>query len=132
MQEEEYNDGNKDDGKTEPPYKGHRWLPLPDNAKELKKTPIVAAQYDSWGNGWTRWTIAAQQHYSLFANLENNDLGKYKFGNEEGIWNMQYDRYNLNFLAIWGKDVAAHLPKENEDDEQSYTASYPKELSRRT
>ena len=131
MPEEEYKDGNKDNGKTEPPYKGHRWLPLPDTPRELKKTPIVGAQYDSWGNGWTRWTIGAQQHYSFFANLENGELGKYRFGGEDGIWNMQYDRYNLNFVAIWGKDVAAHLPKKDEDDEQAYTVSYPKELSRR-
>ena len=42
---------------------------------------------------------------------------------------MQYTRYNLNFLAIWGSSVAMKLP--GRDDEQELTVTIPKELKRR-
>ena len=66
--------------------------------------------------------MAAQQHYSFFANAEQGTLHRYWAGNEDGIWNMQYDRYNINFLAIWGRTVQARpfwydpkLPEDNDD-----------------
>lgn len=112
-----------------PPFAGHRWLPLVDTSANLLKTPIAKAEYNPWGTGWTSWAIGAQQQYSLFENLEKNEMGRYWFGNEEGIWNMQYERYNLNFLAIWGKD--ARLEKPTWDDEGEYTVDFPKKYKRR-
>jgi len=37
---------------TEPPYPGHRWLPLKDTSRNLRSTPIAESQYDAWGKGW--------------------------------------------------------------------------------
>ena len=41
---------------------------------------------------------------------------------------MRYDRYNLNFLAVWGGDVAIQLP--TVDDERDFTVTNPKRLKR--
>ena len=112
-----------------PPFNNHRWLPLNNTPANLFKTPIKAAQYNAFGPGWTEWTLAAQQHYSLFENLEKGTTDKYWAGNRDGIWNMQYSRYNLNFLAIWGSSVAMKLP--GQDDEEALTVTIPKEFKRR-
>ena len=112
-----------------PPSKGHRWLPLPGSSENLLKTPIASSEYGPWSRGWTSWAIAAQQQYSLFDNLEKKQMERYWFGNEDGIWNMQYDRYNLNFLAIWGKDARLETP--TWDDEGEYTVIFPKKYKRR-
>ncbi|MCJ1249570.1 hypothetical protein MMC30_006796 [Trapelia coarctata] len=93
-----------------PPSKGYRWLPLSSSSANLLKTPIAHSEYGPWSRGWTSWAIGAQQQYSLFDNLEANQVERYWFGNEDGIWNMQYDRYNLNFLAIWGRDASLEIP----------------------
>lgn len=112
-----------------------------------------------FGNGWRSWAIAAQQHYSLLINLERNELARYFFGNPipypggknvnggsgapassnstdvqstpgaEQLYDTQYVRYNLNFVAIWGHDVKAALPMPG-DDEQSLTVTVPKRLKR--
>ena len=112
-----------------PPYKGHRWLPLENTPANLALTPITKSQYHAFGKGWTEWTIAAQQHYSLLEHLEKKDLGVYWAGGEEGVWNMQYERYNLNFLAIWGSSVRMQLP--DRDDEQALTVTIPMKFKRR-
>jgi hypothetical protein len=41
---------------------------------------------------------------------------------------VQYQRYNLNFLAIWGRDVKAGLPIT--DDERELTQAIPERLGR--
>ena len=112
-----------------PPHRGHRWLPLENTPANLAKTPITRAHYHAFGAGWTEWTLAAQQHYSLLEHLEKDDLGVYWAGSQEGIWNMQYERYNLNFLAIWGSSVRMELPER--DDEQGLTVTIPKRYHRR-
>ena len=112
-----------------PPYQGHRWLPLENTSANLLKTPIFQSQYYAFGKGWTEWTIAAQQHYSLLEHLERKDTSAYWLGSKDGIWNMQYERYNLNFLAIWGSSVRLQLP--GRDDEQDLTVTIPKALGRR-
>lgn len=112
-----------------PPSKNHRWLPLPRSSENLLKTPIARSEYNSWGRAWTSWAIGAQQQYSLFDNLEEDQMDRYWFGNEDGIWNMQYERYNLNFLAIWGRD--ASLETVTGDDEEAYTVDFPKKYKRR-
>ena len=112
-----------------PPSDGHRWLPMDPTSENLMKTPIAAGKaYDPWGKGWTEWTLAAQQHYSLLERLEREETGKYWAGNQEGIWNMQYTRYNLNFLAIWGKSVK--MMGVAADDEDALTVTIPKALKR--
>ena len=112
-----------------PPSKNHRWLPMARTSENLMVTPIAAGrEYNPFGRGWTEWTMAAQQHYSLLDNIEHENLGRYWAGNQEGIWNMQYTRYNLNFLAILGKSV--RLMKVGGDDEESLTVTIPKALKR--
>ncbi|MCJ1287230.1 hypothetical protein MMC26_006578 [Xylographa opegraphella] len=111
-----------------PTYSNHRWLPLPRSSQNLQRTPIARAAYDAFGFAWGSWAIAAQQHYSLLSNIETNHIHKYHFGDSDGIWDMQYDRYNLNFIAIWGHDVRANLPIQ--DDEQELTSDVPKRRGR--
>lgn len=112
-----------------PPSLNHRWLPLPQTAANLERTPIARSEYNAWGRGWVSWAIGAQQQYSLFANLEKDTMQRYWFGGADGLWNMQYDRYNLNFLAIWGGDVAKQLP--TRDDEADFTSNNPRKWSQR-
>jgi hypothetical protein len=92
-------------------------------------TPIKAAQLSWLGTGLGSWAIAAQQHYSFLENLEKDQLDLYWFGNKEGIWNTQYEKMSLNFVGIWGRDVAREPP--SKDDEQALTVDIPKKLSRR-
>lgn len=132
-----------DDGSTipegqvgAPPYKGHRWLPLPEDERNLYNTPIAKSAYDPYGPDWTSWAIPAQVHYSLLQNLENNQLSKYYYGpgldpEREGIWNMQYDRMNINFMAIWGSDVLENLPFSQSDDEHELSVALTTKLRRR-
>lgn len=132
-----------DDGSTipeadpgAPPYKGHRWLPLPDNERNLYNTPIAKTAYDPYGPDWTSWAIPAQVHYSLLENLEKNQLSKYHYGSgldneREGIWNMQYGRMNINFMAIWGYDVLDNLPFSQSDDEHELSVVLTTKLRRR-
>lgn len=42
----------------------------------------------------------------------------------EQLYNTQYRRYNLNFIAVWGSDIAAALPIAG-DDEQDITVDIP-------
>jgi hypothetical protein len=112
-----------------PPYANHRWLPMDRTSENLMLTPIAAGRdYNPFGRGWSEWTMAAQQHYSLLDNIERGDFGKYWAGNQEGIWNMQYTRYNLNFLAIWGKSVK--MMEVGGDDEESLTVTITGALKR--
>lgn len=92
-----------------PPFPGHRWLPLTQNTTSLLHTPMSRATVDPWGPSVHSWAIAAQQHYSLLENIENVTLSRYWVApvpsHGSGLWNMQYTRYNLNFIAVWGKDI---------------------------
>jgi hypothetical protein len=92
-----------------PPFPGHRWLPLTQNSTSLLYTPMSRGTVDPWGPSVHNWAIAAQQHYSLLQNIENKTLHRYWVApvppEGSGMWNTQYSRYNLNFIAIWGRDV---------------------------
>jgi hypothetical protein len=121
-----------------PPFKGHRWLPLPKTEVEedLSRTPIAQSRYDAFGTDWRSWAIAAQVHYSLLENIENNQLSKYHYGSgldntREGIWNMAYERMNINFMAVWGTDIVENIPFEDPDDEQELSVNVPLKLQRR-
>ncbi|KAJ1326257.1 hypothetical protein MN608_07703 [Microdochium nivale] len=146
------------------PYDGHTWLQLSDDfSYDVQKTPIGL----SWNNdaggethhfttAWRSWAVAAQQHYSLFRNLELNRVSQYFFGRRihyqanqetldrvgnhtqaakdklpggEQLYDTQYKRYNLNFIAIWGHDVKAIVPL-SADDEQDITVTRPLQLHR--
>lgn len=118
------------------PVKGHRWLPLVDNEASLYKTPIAKTEYNAFGPDWKSWDIAAQVHYSLLENIEKNQLSKYHYGSglddaREGIWNMGYERMNINFMAIWGKDVVENIPFSIKDDELELSVNLPLKLRRR-
>lgn len=119
-----------------PPFHGHRWLPLPKGEENLYRTPISQSQYNAFGHDWRSWAIAAQVHYSLLENIENNQLSRYYYGNgiddtREGIWNMAYERMNINVMAIWGKDVLENLPFQGKDDEKELSVTIPRKLRRR-
>ncbi|KAI1141944.1 hypothetical protein F5Y05DRAFT_369222 [Hypoxylon sp. FL0543] len=112
----------------------------------------VAVMYDA---AWKSWAIASQQQYSLLKNLEDNAISRYFFGSPlefpksknvsavasrlaaqnkggpgaEQLYNTQYKRYNLNFVALWGHDIKAALPIA-EDDEQDITVTIPKRTRR--
>ena len=118
-----------------PPFKGHRWLPLPDGEKNLWRTPMSESKYDPDGPDWASWSLGAQNHYSFLENLENDNLTVYHYGagldeDREGIWNMAYARMNINFMAIWGKDVLDNLPFDSPDDELQLSVTVNKKLRR--
>lgn len=46
----------------------------------------------------------------------------------ENLFDMQYARYNLNFVAVWGRDVKQGLPVD--DDEADFTQHIPRRLGR--
>lgn len=135
--------GKDDNGETlppdvpgAPPFKGHRWLPLPENERNLDKTPMIESSYDPDGPDWGSWSLGAQAHYSFLENLEKGELSRYYYGwgmnpDREAIWHMMYQRMNINFMAIWGKDVLDNLPFETFDDELALSVTVPKKLRRR-
>jgi len=146
-----------------PPYMGHRWLPLANasgsdiDTLSLLHSPI--GKYDSrfdlhFGTAWKSWAVAVQAHYSLFENLERNQLSRYFFGGNLGysnnadnghntdashdaekssssssLWDMQFSRYNLNFIAIWGHDIRDQLPIDD-DDEEAIGVTIPRRTGR--
>lgn len=118
-----------------PPFKGHRWLPLPDPEKNLYKTPMAKSEYNPYGPDWKSWALAAQVHYSLLENLEKNQLHLYHYGTSspttsEGVWDMAFGRMNINFMAIWGKDVLDNAPFDGPDDEHELSVGIPVKLNR--
>ncbi|KAL8668161.1 MAG: hypothetical protein Q9202_000139 [Teloschistes flavicans] len=123
------------DNPAAPPFKGHRWLPLPDPEKNIYKTPMAKSEYNAYGPDWKSWALAAQVHYSLLENIEKNQLHLYHYGtsspsSSEGVWNMAFSRMNINFMAIWGKDVLDNAPFEGPDDEHELSVNIPLKLNR--
>lgn len=112
-----------------PPFSGHRWLPMDDVSAALMKTPIKQTENYAWGNDWTKWGIAAQHHYSLFSNIEQDTMDRYIFGNGEGLFNTQYERYKINLMGIWGSTI--NLARPQKDDEREFTEEIPRRLGMR-
>ncbi|KAL6721411.1 hypothetical protein ACLMJK_000514 [Lecanora helva] len=120
------------------PFEGHRWLPLPGGAnkdQELWRTPMKESSYDPNGPDWGSWSLGAQAHYSFLENLEKDNLKIYHYGHgvdqdREGIWNMAYARMNINFMAIWGKDVLDNLPFDSPDDEHELSVGVNQKVRR--
>ncbi|KAF3060363.1 putative mitochondrial-processing peptidase subunit alpha protein [Daldinia childiae] len=108
----------------------------------------------AFGLAWKSWAIGAQQQYSLLYNLEQNKMQRYFFGRNirypesalgpnasavvfpngdgpggEQTYDTGYNRYNLNFCAVWGSDIRDQLPIAD-DDEQDITADIPRRIGR--
>ncbi|KAI9893080.1 MAG: hypothetical protein M1814_000627 [Vezdaea aestivalis] len=110
---------------TPKPYENHRWLPM-ESGKTTDLTPISRAQYDAFGQSWNEWGIAAQQHYSFFANAEEDaSLEMYKFK----IWETGYTRLSINLIVFRGEDILDNglVPAQ---DEEYLTVELPKKLRR--
>ncbi|ODH13842.1 hypothetical protein ACO22_06855 [Paracoccidioides brasiliensis] len=112
-----------------PPAKGHRWLRVKDD-RAIVRTPVTHLKYEMWGDTYTSWAIAAQQHYSFLENLEKDRLDVYKFNLP---WNMDNERIRINLLAIWSDDILDSnidsWPKERSDEEM-VVMELPKMYSR--
>ena len=44
---------------------------------------------------------------------------------------MTYERMNINFMVVWGKDILDHYPIGEHDDEKAISEIMPKALNRR-
>jgi hypothetical protein len=112
----------------EPAYSKHRWLPVrPESNRTIDDTPIAHTEYDAFGKGLKHWTVAAQEHYSFFENLERNELFLYKFHH----WDYQYERLGIQFMAIMGDDINLSKPIPHRDDEHFFSEVMPKKTKRR-
>jgi hypothetical protein len=107
----------------------HRWLPLPTTYKNLALTPMSHAAYDAFGAHLRSWAMGAQEHYSLFSNLESGRLQRYWFGAGDGIWNMWYEHYNINLLAVWGQTIADNEMSPVRHDEWNLSEFLPRKLA---
>ena len=95
---------------------------------DTDQTPIAMTGYDAHSKGLERWDVAAQQHYSLFENLEkDSELNVYKFN----LWDTVYDRLSINFIAFMGDDILDNGPIPA-DDEEYLTSILSRKLGRRT
>ncbi|KAI1763708.1 hypothetical protein GGR53DRAFT_520831 [Hypoxylon sp. FL1150] len=108
----------------------------------------------AFGAAWKSWGIGAQQQYSLLYNLEQNKMQRYFFGRHirypdsssapnasaivrgdpngpggEQTYDTGFNRYNLNFCAVWGSDIRDQLPIAD-DDEQDITSDIPRRIGR--
>ena len=118
------------DGRTAPPFQGHRWLPvrLPEGETyDMSLAPVDTLTYDPFGPSLSNWAAAAQIHYSFLQHLEQGDTWRYKFD----TWDYNYIRLSINFLAIRGKDVIDVFPFPQKDDEEYLAQKRPVELRRR-
>ncbi|KAI1318872.1 hypothetical protein F5Y16DRAFT_111832 [Xylariaceae sp. FL0255] len=112
---------------------------------------------DAYGSAWHSWKVSAQQQYSLLRNLELDSMWRYHFGTlldlpqganssadpaalkffdpnhlgpgGEQLFDTNYVRYNLNFVALWGHDIRNNLPIAN-DDEEDLTVTIPRRHNR--
>lgn len=129
---------SKDQG---PPFKGHRWLPLPRTEQYLLRTPfgdgVGLPNPKTSQKGPVPWQFAAQEHYSFLEHLENNNLDTYAWGRpSDGLWNTRYQHYNIHFMAFWGRNIKKRPfwgtegdPQFIRNDEVALTMTIPKELA---
>ncbi|RYC53842.1 hypothetical protein CHU98_g12365, partial [Xylaria longipes] len=131
--------------------------PLLKTPMGINKLTMPIDAGSAYGAAWKSWMISAQQQYSLLRNLELNDMWRYHFGSQieypqgvnssadaaalkffdpnylgpgaEQIYDTQYGRYNLNFVALWGHDIKKALPIAD-DDEQDLTVTKPVQFKR--
>jgi hypothetical protein len=126
-------EGPKDflaNGSSPAPFEGHRWLPvrLPEGTTyDMSLSPAETLTYDPFGPSLGNWAAAAQTHYSFLQHLEQGDTWRYKFD----IWDYNYMRLSINFLAIRGKDIIDVFPFPQKDDEEYLVQKRPEELRKR-
>jgi hypothetical protein len=113
-------------GDFRPPFPGHRWLPA-RHLNNTDKTPIATTEYATGTTGVTSWTVGAQQHYSFLEHLEKGELWRYQFP----MWDYNYMRLSITFIAIWGDDIVPVKKDMPSDDEEYLTVTLPEELKRR-
>ena len=115
------------------PNVNHRWLPTRLNDTDLARTPITHTKYyhaREVGSDYLYWELAAQKHYSLLQNIEQNELWRYHFGDHRtGLWNMRFEHASINLMVIWANDVLDNRPDGWEEEE--LTVRIPKKLNRR-
>jgi hypothetical protein len=113
----------------DPPYDHHRWLRVRDDKNV--QTPAAKLEYDVWGDSYSSWAIAAQMHYSLLENIENNRLDRYKFNKP---WNMYGERIRINFMCVYADDLLdtdiENWPQDR-GDEDMIVVDLPLRLRRR-
>ncbi|ETN46042.1 uncharacterized protein HMPREF1541_00225 [Cyphellophora europaea CBS 101466] len=107
------------------PYKGHRWLRLPDDT-DIYRTPVAQIEYATWGTGVLSWGIAAQEHYSFLENLATENLDAYKL---HKTWITDYKRLSINFICVYSNEVLDNLPMDTVDEEW-LTVNLPKKLGK--
>ncbi|RFU76574.1 hypothetical protein TARUN_5659 [Trichoderma arundinaceum] len=109
-----------------PDHQKHRWLPVKGhNDHILDRTPIVETEYDPFGPGWKKWQVAAQEHYSLFENIETGRLRQYRFS----TWDFQLKRMGIQFTCMMGKDINMAKPIAA-DDEHHFAVTMPEQTGR--
>jgi len=110
-------------------YKKHRWLPVrrETSNRTIDDTPIKHTGYGPFSDGLMKWPVAAQEHYSFFENLENNELWRYKFH----TWDYDYMRMGIQFIAMMGDDINAAKPLHERDDEYFFSEVMTKKTKRR-
>lgn len=110
-----------------PADRKHRWLPTGRSTWHLlDETPISRTQYDAYSSpGWWDWTVGAQQHYSLFENLEMGEMSRYRFQ----TWDYRDNRMGLQFVVMTGRDINLAKPVHS-DDEGYFTVDMPRLLGR--
>ena len=74
-------------------------FPLPLHHQSSPLTPLPRFTY---APEIESWAMASQLHYSLLSHLESPStlLSKYAFLTSTNLWNQQYERYSVNFMAI--------------------------------
>lgn len=105
------------------------WLRV--EGEDLQRTPVAGIEYNSWGPGWTSWSIAAQSHLSLLENAYHHNLSAYYQGLQDEVWFTEPDRLSVNLVAVYSNDVLDNLPEGTVDDEAWLTQTLPFSLGKR-
>ncbi|KAH6887083.1 hypothetical protein B0T10DRAFT_563305 [Thelonectria olida] len=112
-----------------PAWPNHRWLRVQHDTM-IDQTPVAQLKYEVWGPSYQKWSIAAQMHYSLLENIENDALDLYMF---EKLWIMYGDRIRINFMCVYADDILDTDPENwprNRGDEDMIVLDLPEKLRR--
>jgi len=115
---------------NDPPHEQHRWLRVEEDTM-LSQTPAAHLKYEVWGDSYKNWAIAAQMHYSLLENIEEDNLDLYTF---DKPWRMDGERIRINFICLYSNDILDTnidtWPRDR-GDEDMIAIDLPKALRRR-
>ncbi|KAG2498632.1 hypothetical protein HYH03_003379 [Edaphochlamys debaryana] len=109
----------------------------PDAKRPVVPVPFMDNGWDVWGN----WSKAASVHYSFLANAEAGQLEKYRFPNNERLWDFNrhfgYTRWRINMIMFKGATIDVHVYNMSStvgtypgDDEDFITRILPQQLNR--